>query len=93
MTRSMRSSAKWFNLGLWLVALVFAGFLIGLGGIVVDDLPQVEQHFRNADIVDEGAAAPLRSAIKQARAAQEIADPSVSMIVRQMPSGSLPLRA
>ena len=86
MTRSMRSSAKWFSLGLWLVALVFAGFLIGLGGIVVDALPQVEQHFRNADIIDERAAAPLRSAIKQARAAQEIAD-------RALEQASLKLQA
>ncbi len=74
MTRSLRSSAKWFNLGLWLVALVFAGFLINLGGLVVDDLPKVEQHFRDADLVDQGAAAPLRAAIKQARMAQEEAD-------------------
>lgn len=74
MTRSMRSSARWFNLGLWLVALVFAGFLIGLGGIVVDDLPQVEQHFREADLVDQGQTAPLRAVIKSARVAQENAD-------------------
>ncbi len=74
MTRSLRSSAKWFNLGLWLVALVFAGFLINLGGLVVDDLPKVEQHFRDVDLVDQGAAAPLRAAIKQARMAQEEAD-------------------
>ncbi len=74
MTKSLRSSAKWFNLGLWLVALVFAGFLIGLGGIVVDDLPRVEQRFQGAEIIDQRQAAPLRSAIKAARAAQETAD-------------------
>ena len=74
MNRSMRSSARWFNLGLWLVALVFAGFLINLGGLVVGDLPQVEQHFRDADLIDQGQAAPLRAAIRQAKAAQETAD-------------------
>ena len=73
MTRSLRSSARWFNVGLWLVALVFAGFLISLGGLVVDDLPKVEQHFR-ADPLDQGAADPLRAAIKEARTAQEVAD-------------------
>ncbi len=74
MSRPLRASARWYNAGLWLVALVFAGFLIGLGGIVVDDLPQVEQHFRDADPVDGGPAAPLRAAIRQARGAQEAAD-------------------
>ncbi len=74
MNRSARLSARWFNLGLWLVALVFAGFLISLGGLVVDDLPKVEQHFRGADQVDQGAAAPLRAIIKQTKTAQEVAD-------------------
>lgn len=74
MTRSLRASTRWFTLGLWLLALVFAGFLIGLGGIVVDDLPRVDRHFRGDDTVDQGAAAPLRAAIRAAGAAQEDAD-------------------
>ncbi len=87
MTGSVRSSAKWFNFGLWLVALVFAGFLIGLGGIVVDDLPQVEQHFRGgAELIDQGAAAPLRAAIKEARTNHEAAD-------RALDQASLKLQA
>ncbi|MBS1159425.1 MAG: putative rane protein [Proteobacteria bacterium] len=32
MSKALRLSEKWFRLGLWLVALVFAGFLVGLGG-------------------------------------------------------------
>ena len=74
MNKSLRLSAKWFNRGLWLVALIFAGFLIGLGGTVVDDLPRVDQHLRSEDLIDQGATAPLRSAIKDARAAQEAAE-------------------
>ena len=42
MSKSLRLSEKWFRRGLWLVALVFASFLIGLGSAVVGDLPQVE---------------------------------------------------
>ena len=42
MGKALRLSEKWFRRGLWLVALVFASFLIGLGGTVVGDLPQVE---------------------------------------------------
>ena len=86
MSKSLRMSARWFNRGLWIVALVFAGFLIGLGGTVVDDLPRVDQHLRSEDLVDQGAAAPLRSAIKVARAAQEDAD-------RALEQASLKLQA
>lgn len=38
-----RRTEKWFRRGLWLLAVVFASFLIGLGGKIVDDLPKVEQ--------------------------------------------------
>lgn len=31
MSKSLRLSEKWFRRGLWLVAVVFASFLIGLG--------------------------------------------------------------
>ena len=31
MSKTLRLTEKWMHRGLWLVALVFAGFLIGLG--------------------------------------------------------------
>jgi hypothetical protein len=43
MNASLRLSEKWFQRGLWLVALIFASFLIGLGNTIVRNLPQVEQ--------------------------------------------------
>ncbi len=36
MAKSARWSETWFRRGLWLVAVVFASFLIGLGSSVVD---------------------------------------------------------
>ena len=38
MSKALRLSEKWFHRGLWVVAFVFAGFLIGLGGTIVGDL-------------------------------------------------------
>ena len=73
MNKSLRRSARWYNFGLWLVALVFASCLIGFGGLVVDDLPRVEQQVSRDDLVDRSAAAPLRSAVKDAQAAQDTA--------------------
>ncbi len=45
MNKSLRVSEKWFNRGLWLIAFVFAGFLIGLGSTLVSNLPKVEQSY------------------------------------------------
>lgn len=67
MRKSLRLSERWFNRGLWLVAAVFAACLIGLGSIVVGDLPQVERQAQQDDFVDQAAAQPLRQAIARAR--------------------------
>lgn len=60
MAKSLRLSEKWFQRGLWVVALVFASFLIGLGSAVVDDLPQVEQRLELDDFLDLSTVQPLR---------------------------------
>jgi hypothetical protein len=64
MSRSLRLSEKWFRRGLWLVAFVFASFLIGLGGTIVGDLPQVEDKRTLEDYIDKPRAESLRSSIK-----------------------------
>ncbi len=69
MSTSLRLSEKWFKRGLWLVAFVFAGFLIGLGSTVVGDLPKVETRARLDDYLDRAEADRLRAEVKRARAA------------------------
>lgn len=61
MSKSLRLSEKWFNRALWLIALVFAFFLIGLGNVIVGDLPQVDGKIVREDFVDKPAVAPLRA--------------------------------
>lgn len=74
MSKSLRLSEKWFNRGLWVIALVFAGFLIGLGNVIVGDLPQVDGQIAQNDFIDRAATDPLRlargAAIKRAENAQ-----------------------
>ena len=64
MSKTLRLTEKWMQRGLWLVALVFAGFLIGLGGTVVGDLPKVEKRLTLDDFMDTSASTALRTAIK-----------------------------
>ena len=73
MSKSLRLSEKWFRRGLWLVALVFASFLIGLGGTIVGDLPQVETPLQVDDFLDKPAAQALRAQIRDAEQAGETA--------------------
>ena len=73
MSKALRLSEKWFRRGLWLVALVFAGFLIGLGGTIVDDLPRVEAQLALDDFLDQSAVQPLRAQAKTAREAEQAA--------------------
>jgi len=74
MSKSLRLSEKWFRRGLWLVALAFAGFLIGLGGSVVSDLPRMEQQHELDDFIDKEAAEPLRATIRDAERTEQAAE-------------------
>ena len=65
MSKSLRFSEKWFRRGLWLIAVVFANFLIGLGGLVVGDLPRVESPARIEDFIDASQAETVRATISQ----------------------------
>lgn len=68
MSTALRRSEKWFRRGLWLVAVVFAWFLIGLGSAIVGDLPQVETKQTLEDFMDRATAERLRAATKRAQA-------------------------
>ena len=75
MSKALRWSEKWFQRGLWLVAIVFAGFLIGLGGTIVGDLPKVESARSIEDFMDPAATAAARATIAEAeRRAQSASD-------------------
>jgi predicted RNA-binding Zn-ribbon protein involved in translation (DUF1610 family) len=78
MSKALRLSEKWFRRGLWLVAFVFAWFLVGLGSTIVGDLPQVEQQRTLEDFMDPQRTQTLRQAIQVAerteREAQDALD-------------------
>ncbi|SER28785.1 hypothetical protein SAMN04244573_03289 [Azotobacter beijerinckii] len=75
MSKAQRLSEKWFRLVLWIIAVVFAGFLIGLGGTLMKNLPLVEESLHSEDFIDRPAAEQAHQAIEQQRRlAQEIRD-------------------
>jgi hypothetical protein len=84
MSKSLRLSEKWFRRGLWLVAFVFASFLIGLGSTVVSDLPQVERVRVLDDFIDKPAAEPLRAVIKTSETAEQQAARELDQVRLQL---------
>lgn len=73
MSKALRWSERWFRFGLWIVAVVFASFLIGLGGNIVENLPRVEQRLTVDSFLDQAVAGKLRGEIEAAQAARQVA--------------------
>ena len=67
MNKAQRRSEKFFRIALWAVAVVFAGFLVNLGGAVVKNLPLVEQRFSVEDFLDGEASKRIEQEIKRQR--------------------------
>ena len=48
---------------MWIVSFVFAGFLIGLGGRLIADLPRLETHLALEQFADQSTLVPARGEI------------------------------
>jgi predicted RNA-binding Zn-ribbon protein involved in translation (DUF1610 family) len=88
MTKSLRLSERWFNRALWVIALIFAGFLIGLGNVIVGDLPQVETEFSRETFIDQAAVSPLRAARDEATRRAEAAGPPLEQAELRLQAAS-----
>lgn len=82
MSKSLRLSEKWFRRGLWIVAIVFAGFLTGLGNTVVRHLPRVEATV-SLDQFMPPETPRLRERLREANKAEAEVNRSVEQVRQQ----------
>mgnify|MGYP003575948766 CR=1 FL=1 len=88
MSKGVRLSEKWFNRALWMVAIIFAWFLTGLGKSIIGDLPRVETNYTTEHFVNHAKIDPLRTELKVlARQRQALVDQleqvNLQLIIRQ----------
>jgi hypothetical protein len=77
MNKGLRSTETWMRRAFWLVAFVFAGFLIGLGSQVIDNLAYLGPVPPEDAFVDKAKAAPIKEAIAQAEETRRTAGDSL----------------
>lgn len=61
MAKSTRRPQKIFAVVMWVLSLIFAGFLIGLGNQIIRDIPRVDQPVSIEDFIDRDQMAELRA--------------------------------
>lgn len=66
MNKGLRLTEQWMQRGLWLVAFLFAAFLIGLGSKIVDNLWDVEQPRMIDSFIDPAQNGATRNAAELA---------------------------
>lgn len=71
MSKGLRLTEKWLQRALWLVAFIFAGFLIGLGGKIVDNLQDVEPSPTVEQFIDPQEGARVAQEIAAAKKASD----------------------
>lgn len=68
MSKGLRLTEQWMQRALWLVAFVFAGFLIGLGGLIVQQLRDVEEPLTVEQFMNPALVGKLRAEMDSERA-------------------------
>ena len=70
MFKSARVPERLFRVLMWIVSIVFAGFLIALGGKILADLPRVDSGVRIEELVDQATLQRLNEGLRSVKEEQ-----------------------
>jgi hypothetical protein len=73
MSKGLRLTEQWMQRALWLVAFVFAGFLIGLGSLIVQNVRDVEAPLAVEQFMNPAQLATVRAEMDAAHEARQSA--------------------
>lgn len=65
LAKSIRVPERTYTIVLWVLSIVFATFIVGLGNLVIGDLPQVEEPVSQEQFVDSAAQARLQTELSR----------------------------
>ncbi len=79
MIKGVRVPERLYRGVLWLVSIVFAGFIIGLGNLVIGDLPMVESQVYTAPAEDTPQVRQIREQVRQLQAQRVAIDDKLNI--------------
>jgi hypothetical protein len=62
MLKSARVPERTYAIVMWLVSIIFAGFLVGFGSLIINDLPRLDDSVTAEQFVDSGAQSKIKVA-------------------------------
>jgi len=83
MNKGLRLTEKWMQRALWLVAFIFAAFLIGLGSLIVAVVQDVEEPLTAVQYMDPAASAKANAEMQTARERVERANERMAQAVQK----------
>ena len=74
MAKGVRVPEKAFGIVMWVVSVVLAAFIVGLGNLVIGDLPQVESQITQEQFADTVAVQKVRNELNVIRERRAVID-------------------
>jgi predicted RNA-binding Zn-ribbon protein involved in translation (DUF1610 family) len=93
MFKFLRVPERLFALVMWIVSFAFAGFLVGLGGKIVADLPRLESNLTLEQFADPEALKAARTKIRELERGQPALQDALARARLELTSASNGLRS